>query len=55
MATTPPTAFRLNTKLKTRLKKIADTEERDLTYIVDKALTAYVENWEKRHGVTTKD
>lgn len=55
MATTPPTAFRLNQKLKARLKKIADAEERDLTYIVDRALTQFAEAWEKRHGPRGKD
>lgn len=52
---TPATSFRLNLKLKARLKKIADAEDRDLSYIVDKVLTSYVEGWEKRHGIQSKD
>lgn len=50
MATTPITSFRLNIRLKARLRRIANAENRDLSYIVDRVLTDYAEKYESRKG-----
>lgn len=48
MAETPISSFRLNTKLKARLQRIASEEHRDLSYIVDKALSQYADAYEAK-------
>lgn len=52
---TPASSFRMNLKLKTRLEKIAKSEKRSLSYIVDKACSDFADEWDKRHGTRTKD
>jgi predicted transcriptional regulator len=50
MAVTQTYSLRLDTERRSKLQRIADEQDRDLAYIIKKAIDEYIERHEEKTG-----